>query len=155
VNAPALYRDMKKRGVHFEADGGRLLVDAPAAVLSGQDRQALAEAKPVLLRMLAPNTGEEPEDDGRRFDARPSTHPGCTSLYDPIEGEWHDFPTKDRYPSIVELANKKRNKGACREARTSSPYAHRYTELQQTRRREPRDHDRGPDRGGRTAAPGG
>ena len=47
----------------------------------------------------------------RRFDARPSRYPGYTSLYDPVEDEWHDFPTKDCYPSIVELANKKRRKG--------------------------------------------
>src|SRR5215204_7303130 len=49
--------------------------------------------------------------DLRRFDARPSRYPGYTSLYDPVEDEWHDFPTKDCYPSIVELANKKRRKG--------------------------------------------
>jgi hypothetical protein len=128
---------MKERGVHLKADGGHLLVDAPAGALSGQDRLTLAEAKPALLRMLAPGVGEEPEgDDGRRFDARPSRHPGYTSLYDPIEGEWHDFPTKDCYPSIVELANKKRRKGACREARTAPPWAHRYTELQETERKE-------------------
>ena len=111
MNVLTLYYDMKKRGVHFEADGGRLLVDAPAGALSGQDRQALVEAKPALLRMLTPGADEVPEDDGRRFDARPSRRPGYTSLYDPIEGEWHDFPTKDCYPSIVELANKKRSKG--------------------------------------------
>lgn len=113
MNALALYRDMKRRGARIEADGGRLIVDAPAGELSGQDRRALAEVRPALLRMLALcGAGEEPQDDGgRRFDARPSRHPGYTSLYDPVEGEWHDFPTKDCYPSIVELANKKRRKG--------------------------------------------
>ena len=45
----------------------------------------LAEAKPELLRMLAPGAGEKPEDDGRRFDARPSRRPGYTSLNGPIE----------------------------------------------------------------------
>jgi hypothetical protein len=71
--------------VRFEADIGDLLVDAPAGALSGQDRAALAEAKPELLRMLAPGAGEKPEDDGRRFDARPSRRPGYTSLNGPIE----------------------------------------------------------------------
>ena len=106
-----LYHDLKRRGVRLEADGGRLIVDAPAGELTEGDRAALAEAKPVLLRMLNPRAVEEPEDDGRRFDARPSRYPGYTSLYDPVVGEWHDFPTKDCYPSIVELANKKRRKG--------------------------------------------
>ena len=111
MNVLALYHDMKKRGVRLEADGGRLIVDAPAGELTGRDKVALAEAKPALLRMLAPRADEEPEDDGRRFDARPSRHPGYTSLHDPTEGEWHDFPTNDCFESIVELANKKRKKG--------------------------------------------
>jgi len=46
-----------------------------------------------------------------RFDARPSRHPGYTSLYDPVEERWHDFPTADCYPSVVSLAGKRR-KGA-------------------------------------------
>ena len=110
MNVLALYRDLKGRGVLLEADGESLLVDAPAGTLSGEDRAALVEAKPALLRMLARGAGVKPEDDGRRFDARPSRYPGYTSLYDPIEGEWHDFPTKDCHPSTVELANKGRRK---------------------------------------------
>ena len=111
MNVLALYHDMKKRGVHLQADGENLMVDAPAEALSEKDRAALAEAKPVLLKMLAPRAAEEHKDDGRCFDARPSRYPGYTSLYDPAEGEWHDFPTKDCYPSIVEVANAKRRKG--------------------------------------------
>ena len=59
MNVLTLYRDMKRRGVLLEADGARLIVDAPAGELSGQDRAALAEAKPVLLRMLALKAYEE------------------------------------------------------------------------------------------------
>ena len=53
MNVLSLYHDLKKRGVRLEADGARLLVDAPAGELSEQDRAALAEAKPALLRTLA------------------------------------------------------------------------------------------------------
>ena len=59
MNVLTLYRDLKRRGVRLEADGGRLLVDAPAGELSGQDRAALAEVKPALLRMLALKADEE------------------------------------------------------------------------------------------------
>ena len=59
MNVLALYHDMKKRGVHLETDGGRLLVDAPAGELSRQDHAALAEAKPALLRVLALRADEE------------------------------------------------------------------------------------------------
>ncbi len=108
----ALYHDLKARDVILEADGENLKVSAPTGVLTEEDREGLRKFKPVLLRLSrASERAQEPVDDGRRFDARPSHHPGYTSLYDPVEGEWHDFPTKDCYPSIVELANKKRKKG--------------------------------------------
>lgn len=109
MNALLLYHDLKARGVLLEADGDKLLVDAPTGELTDDDKATLVEFKPILLKFLSGR--EEPRDDGRRFDARPSRYPGYTSLYDPIAGEWHDFPTRDCYPSIVELANKKRRKG--------------------------------------------
>ena len=112
MNALKLYHDLKKRGVLVEAceAGGRLKVDAPAGELTKDDRAALAEFKPVLLKLLSRT--KEAEDDGRRFDARRSRHPGYTALYDPIEGRWHDFPTKECYPSVMALANGRRKEGA-------------------------------------------
>ena len=59
MNVLTLYHDLKRRGVRLEADGARLIVDAPAGELSGQDRAALAEVKPTLLRMLALRADEE------------------------------------------------------------------------------------------------
>jgi hypothetical protein len=109
VNTLTLYHDLKTRGVLLKADGGRLLVDAPAGELTDVDRNALVEFKPILLKFLSGR--EEPQDDGRRFVARPSRHPGYTSLYDPVHGEWHDFPTRDCFPSIVEEAKGRRRKG--------------------------------------------
>jgi hypothetical protein len=37
--------------------------------------------------------------------------PSWISLHDPTTGEWHDFPTRDCLPSIVEEANGKRRTG--------------------------------------------
>jgi hypothetical protein len=111
VNVLALYHDLKKRGVLIEADGENLKVDAPAGVLTAEDKAALRDAKLALLRFLSREPEGEPADDGCRFDARPSKHPGYTSLYDPIEGRWHDWPTKDCYPSVVTLARGGQKKG--------------------------------------------
>ncbi len=111
MNALKLYHGLKARGVNLEADGDALRVDAPAGVLTEEDRAALVECKPALLGFLS-RTRREPEDDGRRFRARPSCYPGYTSLYDPIGDEWHDFPTKDCYPSVVALAGGRRKGGA-------------------------------------------
>jgi len=110
VNVLAIYHDLKARGVILEADGESLMVDAPAGVLTDEDKAELKELKPILLR-LSRRIVEDPVDDGRRFDARPSRYPGYTGIYDPIDDEWHDFPTKDCCPSIVELANKRRRRG--------------------------------------------
>ncbi len=110
----ALYHNLKARDVTLEADGENLKVSAPAGVLTEEDREKLRKFKPVLLRLSrAGERVQETENDGRRFgfDARRSKYPGYTSIYDPIEGEWHDFPTKDCYPSIVDLASKRRSKG--------------------------------------------
>jgi hypothetical protein len=41
VNALSLYHDLKTRGVHLEAQGEHLKVDAPAGVLAEVDRDAL------------------------------------------------------------------------------------------------------------------
>lgn len=113
MNVLSMYHDLKKRDVQLEADGDNLKVDAPAGVLTDEDRSALAELKPVLLRFLAGRQARQgPADDGRRFDARPSRHPGYTSLYDPVEGRWHDFPARDCFPSIVALTSKRRKGGA-------------------------------------------
>ena len=110
MKALKLHYELKARGVRLEAAGNMLTVDAPAGVLTEGDRVALLGCKPALLRLLS--RPERPEDDGRRFDARPSRHPRYTSLYDPTEGRWHDFPTRDCYPSIVALASRHGKGGA-------------------------------------------
>jgi TubC N-terminal docking domain len=113
VNVLAFYHDLKKRGVLLDADGEMLRVDAPAGELTDEDRAALAEFKPLLMRFIA----GRPLDDGRRFEARPSRHPSYTSLYDPASDEWHDFPTRDCFPSIVEEANGHREQEGAAEHR--------------------------------------
>lgn len=109
VNALVLYHDLKARGVLLTADGEKLLVDAPTGALTDGDRDALVEFRPILLKFLSGREG--PQDDGRRFEARPSRHPGYTSLYDPVHDERHDFLTRDCFPSIVEEAKGRRTKG--------------------------------------------
>jgi len=113
VNALFLYHDLKKRGVILEADGEHLKVAAPAGVVTEADKTALIEYKPIILRSLSrPAESTEERDDGRRFKARRSMYPGYTSLYDPVDGEWHDFPTKDCFPSIVAETNHRRGGAA-------------------------------------------
>jgi hypothetical protein len=111
VNALSLYHNLKERGVILEAQGERLKVDAPVGVVTEEDRAALVEFKPTLLKVLSRVGAREHDYKGRRFEARRSRHPGYTSLYDPVHGEWHDFPTEDCLPSIVADTDS-RKKGA-------------------------------------------
>lgn len=113
MNALSLYHDLKARGVILEADGEHLRVNAPAGAATEEDKAALREFKPALLKLLS-GKEESMEDrgDGRRFKSRRSKYPGYTSLYDPINNEWHDFPTKDCFPSIVAEANRRKKGGA-------------------------------------------
>ncbi len=118
MNAKRLLDDLRGRGVRLEADGESLMVDAPAGVVTDEFKSLLVEHKARVLGILrfeerfTRKAPQHDQDDGRRFNARPSRYPGYTSLYDPTADEWHDFPTRDCYPSIVELANKKRKKGS-------------------------------------------
>lgn len=112
MNALSLYDALKARGVILKAAGEHLKVDAPAGALTDEDRAALIEYKPILLKFLSRPAESADQDDGRRFEVRRSKYPGYTSLYDPIEDEWHDFPTKDCFPSIVAEANSRRKGGA-------------------------------------------
>ncbi len=113
MNTLSLYHDLKARGVILEADGEHLKVNAPAGAVTEEDKAALRELKPSLLKLLS-NTEEtvETRGEGRHFKTRRSKHPGYTSLYDPIHDEWHDFPTKDCFPSIVAEAREQKKGGA-------------------------------------------
>ena len=117
MNAQRLLDDMRGRGARLEADGERLLVDAPAGVVTDELKSLLVEHKEHVLGILGfeerftRDAPQDDRDDGRRFNAKPSRYPGYTSLYDPVYDEWHDFPTRDCYPSIVALANRRRKKG--------------------------------------------
>ena len=111
MNALGVYHDLKARGVVLAACGESLKVDAPAGELTEEDRAALVRLKPALLKLCRSRGPKKPADDGRRFKVRRSRYPGYTSLYDPVEGRWHDFPTRDCLPSIVAEANTK-GKGA-------------------------------------------
>ncbi len=115
MNALGLYHDLKARGVVLAAWGESLKVDAPVGELTEEDRAVLVRSKPALLKLCRSGGPQKSADDGRRFKVRRSKYFGYTSLYDPVEGRWHDFPTRDCLPSIVAEANTNR-KGPAREA---------------------------------------
>jgi hypothetical protein len=107
MNALGLYHDLKARGVILEAYGESLKVDAPAGVVTGADRAALLEFKPILLEFVSRLPQEE--EPGRRSEARWSG-PGLIRILDPFTNEWHEWPAAKCLPGVVAEADR-RSKG--------------------------------------------
>jgi TubC N-terminal docking domain len=106
-----LYHDLKSRGVLLEADGERLLVDAPAGELTDNDRATLVKYRSILVKFL--------KWEGRKLDqaarlgcvARWSKYPTWIELHNPLTGEWHELKASECLPGVVAEADKHREEG--------------------------------------------
>ena len=112
MTAQALLFKLRALGVELAVEEDRLTVDAPAGTITEDLRAALTENKPSLLKLLTWERRKLEAADRRGLVIRRSREPGYISLHDPTSGEWHDFPEKDCFPSIVAEANKRRKRGA-------------------------------------------
>jgi hypothetical protein len=108
VNARSLYHDLKERGVILEAQGEHLKVDAPAGVVTEEDKSALIEFKPTLLRFLS----RTPEGQLLRESKARWAGPGLVRIRDPFTGEWHEWPAVKCLPGVVAEADERRKGGA-------------------------------------------
>ncbi len=112
MKAQALLSELRGLGVELTAEGLQLTVDAPAGTITEDLRDALVENKASLLKLLTWEQRKLEEADRRGLVIRRSREPGYIALHDPLTGEWHDFPAKDCFPSIVAEANTRRKGGA-------------------------------------------
>jgi hypothetical protein len=104
VNARSLYHDLKARGVKLEAQGECLKVDAPAGVVTEEDKSALVEFKPTLLRFLS----RTPEEQLLRESKVRWAGPGLIKIRDPFTQEWHEWPAAKCLPGVVAEANRRK-----------------------------------------------
>ena len=97
MNVLKLYHDLKARGVILETQGENLKVDAPAGVVTEEDRAALVEFKPRLLKFLS-----RPQEELQEIPARESVAcwagPGLIKIRDPFTEEW---PAAKCLPGVV------------------------------------------------------
>jgi hypothetical protein len=107
VNARSLYLDLKERGVILEAQGEYLKVDAPAGVVTEEDKLTLIEFKPVLLEFLS-RPREEPQQAPERKSVARWAGPGLVKIRDPFTGEWHKWPAARCLPGVVVEADRRR-----------------------------------------------
>jgi hypothetical protein len=106
VNARNLYLDLKARGVKFEAQGEYLKVDAPAGAVTEEDKNALIEFKPTLLRFLS----RTPEERLLRESKVRWAGPGFIKIRDPFTEEWHEWPAVKCLPGVVAEADRRRKR---------------------------------------------
>ena len=107
MNARSLYHDLKERGVNLEAQGEHLKVDAPAGVVTEEDKSALIEFKSVLLEFLSrPEKGSQREPEPRS--AVRWAGPGLVKIRDPFTGEWHEWPAAKCLPGVVAEADRRK-----------------------------------------------
>ncbi len=111
MNATVLLDDLRAQGVSLEADGERLLVDAPAGLITDETKATLAELKPHLLKLLTWEHRKLKEADRRGLIIRWSEYPTWITLHDPTTGEWHEVKTAECLPGVAETADKYRKKG--------------------------------------------
>jgi len=110
MKAQALLSKLRESGVELAVEGLQLTVDAPAGAITEDLRDALVENKPRLIKLLTWERRKLEAADKRGLIIRWSREPGYISLHDPLTGDWHDFPTKDCFPSIVTEANTRRKR---------------------------------------------
>lgn len=111
MNATVLLDELRSQGVSLEADGERLLVDAPAGMITEEIKATLAELKPKLLKLLTWERRKLEEASRRGLLIRWSEYPTWIKLHDPTTGEWYEVRASECLPGIVETADKYRKKG--------------------------------------------
>ena len=110
MNTVSLYHDLKERGVILEAQGEYLKVDAPAGVVTEEDKIALIEFKPKLLTLLSRHA-EQPQEAPERESVARWAGPGLVKIRDPFTGEWHEWPAAKCLPGVVAEADRRRKGG--------------------------------------------
>jgi hypothetical protein len=110
VSIRALLEELRRRGVTLTADGDRLVVEAPAEVVTEDLRSVLSQHKPRLLEMLRPKSGGATGTQ-RRLIARWSEYPLWIELRDPTTGEWHEVRAAEFLPGLIEAADAERKRG--------------------------------------------
>ena len=115
MNALSLYHDLKARGVILEAQGEYLKVDAPVGVVTEEDKTALVEFKPTLLKFLTrpqrSAEGTSPRKQGPLV--RTGAHTDTRSLHErvarvagrgvPARGRCRSRQKKERRPMEVSI----------------------------------------------------
>lgn len=111
MSAGAVLEELRLRGIHLEAEGLMLRVNAPEKAVTDELRHTLREHKRALIRHLERERIKLEEADRRGLVIKWSREPGYISLHDPTTGEWHEVLSSECPPWILEDAKAHRRRG--------------------------------------------
>ena len=104
MSVHALLEDLRARDAHLKVEGLTLRVNAPAGVITEEDRRTLGENKRALIRHLERERLELEAADQRGLVIKWAKEPGYIALHDPTTGEWHEVKASECPPSFAESA---------------------------------------------------
>src|SRR5215212_11593258 len=88
MSAKDLLRELRSSGVEVSARDGYIDLDAPRGVLTDELIEAVAKAKPRLLKLLDREQRKLEEAERRGLIIKWAREPGWIALHDPTSGEW-------------------------------------------------------------------
>ena len=110
MSAEDLLRELRTSGVEVSTRDGYLDLDAPLGVLTDELLEAVAQAKPSLLKLLDREQRKLEKADRRGLVIKWAKEPGWIAMHDPTTGDWHDVPASGCPPSVVETARAHRKR---------------------------------------------
>ncbi len=110
MTAQALLEELREKDIHLEANGLTLQVNAPAETDVDELHATLRKHKRALIRHLEREQKKLQEAHRRRLVIKWSRQPGYIALHDPTTGDWHELPTTDCPPWILEDARAHRRR---------------------------------------------
>jgi hypothetical protein len=108
MSARDLLRDLRTSGVEVSARDGYIDLDAPRGVLTDELMEAVAKAKPHLLKLLDWEQRKLEKADQRGLVIKWAKELGWIALHDPTSGEWHEVSASECPQWILEAAKAER-----------------------------------------------
>jgi predicted metal-dependent hydrolase len=104
MNARAVLKNLRTKGVTLEADGLTLRVAAPEDVATEELHETVSRHKHALIRLL--------ERERQRLEAAErigllikwGKAPGYVAIHDPTTGDWHEVLASECAPWVIEEA---------------------------------------------------
>ena len=104
MSAEDLLRELRTSGVEVSTRDGYLDLDAPLGVLTDELLEAVAQAKPSLLKLLDREQRKLEKAERRGLIIKWAKEPGWIALHDPTSGEWHEVLASECPQWILESA---------------------------------------------------